>query len=542
METKLKITNNNTLKDIFDGLERGNIKIPRFQRDYVWERPKIVQLLNSLYQQYPIGSLFFWEANANQYANFLREIEELGLPKQPESNTYNFILDGQQRVTSLFVALKNKTLRGTDYGSICFNLEKQVFQIPKLKTEQHNIPAWKLFDNLELTNVVTHYSDQNNPQYNPAYVRRWMECYQILTSYPISIIKSLNMDLGQVVDIFERINQGGKRLTLFDLVHAGAWSETFDLREKINSFHKELAMQSYGQLDNETFTQALAFNAFEDCLHKSQLNLTAEKCAHFWPRTITCLKLTLDFLKHFGVQKSSYLPYGSLVAILQHYLFYSEQNAFPVSIRSLLADYFWTATFSQRFSSSSLTRMNQDAEWIRQLVGGNLTSLRFQEVLEAADLVKIRMQTASVVKNGVLCLMALQIPRDFDNGDQVNLANTQIARSNAKQNHHIFPYSLRQAFGTDDKQINTLMNFALISARLNGEISNKKPSGYITNYKQENATIEEHLATHFVNDVGIMAMEADDYTTFIQARAEIVIQAIRQKTRPVLGATESIEN
>ena len=114
MEQKIEIINNWNLNKIFNELENGNMKIPRFQRGYVWERSKIVRLLNSIYKQYPIGSFFIWVAST-EYKHFCREITELGLPENPESNTYSFILDGQQRITSLFVALKNKILNNTDY-------------------------------------------------------------------------------------------------------------------------------------------------------------------------------------------------------------------------------------------------------------------------------------------------------------------------------------------------------------------------------------------------------------------------------------------
>ena len=100
MEQRIEIINNWNLKKLFGELENGNIKIPRFQRGYVWERSKIVKLLNSIYSQYPIGSFFIWVASLD-YKNFCRELTELNLPEQPEANNYSFILDGQQRITSL---------------------------------------------------------------------------------------------------------------------------------------------------------------------------------------------------------------------------------------------------------------------------------------------------------------------------------------------------------------------------------------------------------------------------------------------------------
>lgn len=72
MSQKIEITNNWNIQRVFNELENGNIKIPRFQRGYVWERSKIVKLLNSIYKEHPIGSFFIWEADA-KYSNFCRE-------------------------------------------------------------------------------------------------------------------------------------------------------------------------------------------------------------------------------------------------------------------------------------------------------------------------------------------------------------------------------------------------------------------------------------------------------------------------------------
>ena len=63
MSQKIEIINNWTLPRIFQELENGNMRIPRFQRAYVWERTKIVSLLNSIYKQYPIGSFFLWDTD-----------------------------------------------------------------------------------------------------------------------------------------------------------------------------------------------------------------------------------------------------------------------------------------------------------------------------------------------------------------------------------------------------------------------------------------------------------------------------------------------
>jgi len=525
MEQKIEIINNWNLNKVFNELENGNIKIPRFQRGYVWERSKIVKLLNSIYEQYPIGSFFLWVASL-EYRNFCREITELNLPENPEANTYSFILDGQQRITSLYVALKGKRLNGTDYSSICFNLDKKEFQIPRLKNEKHNIPAWKLFDTTAYGEVLADYaiSDREN---NTKYSAVWRDCQQVFTDYPISVIRTLKMDLEQVVTIFERINQGGKRLSLFDLVHASAWSPNFDLREKIKKFNEEPNVKSFGGIAGEVFIQSLALNKFDDCRNQNQLHLTATIASDLWEKTTECIRLSIDFIKTLGVKFIDFIPYNSFLPVIQYYFYKSGNNSIKVEHVSYIEKWFWTATFSQRYSSSSLTLMKDDAEWIYNLSDGHLEDNVFPVSLTIKELMKVRMQNKSVIKNGVLCLMALENPKDFDNGQIVTLDRTNVSRSNSKENHHFFPFSLRQEFGTDSNGINSLLNFVLISGRLNREISNDYPSKYLLRYSSINSDIENHLLSHFIDKEALEAAKSDDFQKFIQKRGEYILKKIK---------------
>jgi len=538
MDRKIDIINNWNLKRVFSELENGNYKIPKFQRGYVWERSKIVILLNSIYSQYPIGSIFVWEADYKTYQSFIRELVELQLPKEPSSKQVSFILDGQQRVTSLFVALKGKSLNGVDFSSICFNVEKKVFQIPRLKSEKHNVPAYKLFNTSDYGKVLTEYvlHDQEN---GTNLHENWRNCEQVFSDYPISIIKTMDMDLEEVVDIFERINQGGKRLSLFDLVHASTWSTSFDLREKIKSFNNEDAVKSFGSIENEVFTQSLAINEFGDPKNQYQLKLTAEKCLAIWNKTQESIKKAVDFVRTLGVVHSSFIPYSSFLSVVQYY-FFKGNTSITSEHKKLIVNWFWTSTFSQRFSSSSLTKMKEDIEWINSLLNESSTQNIFPVTISTKELLKIRMQTNSVVKNGVLCLMALRRPQDFSNGNIIILDKSNLAKSNSKENHHFFPYSLRDKFGTDVNGINSVLNFALIPASLNRAISNKFPSEYLKSYQLQNPEIIEHLESHFINSDAFTAALEGDFEKFISIRADSILTEINKKVK--VGEYEIYEN
>ncbi len=368
MEQKLEVINNWNLKKLLLELENGHVKIPKFQRDYIWEKNKVVKLLNSIYKQYPIGSFFFWIAPV-EYAGFIREDEELGIQSMSENGSYQFILDGQQRLISLFVSMRGKVMNGTDYGSICFNPLMKEFRIPRSKREQNNIPAWKLFDNEAYGEVYAELmmDDKKFNKKTNLLAENWRHCQEVFSNYPVSIVKTSIADLDDVVEIFERINQGGKHLTVFDLIHATTGSEKFDLKEKITEFNTTERVRKYGALTNKVFTHALTLNAFDDARNAYQLKLTPEMCHSLWPKTKTALIATLNFLKGMRATSDA-VVYHNLLPVLQYYFFRSACREVKEEHKKTIEKWFWDAKFSKRYASSVYTRIKEDANWILNLI------------------------------------------------------------------------------------------------------------------------------------------------------------------------------
>lgn len=368
MEQKLEIINNWNLKKLILELESGHIKIPKFQRDYIWEKSKVVKLLNSIYHQYPIGSFFFWIAPA-EYAGFIRENTDLGFKPASENGQFQFILDGQQRMISLYVALRGKIFDEVDYATICFNPEKKEFRIPRSKREKNNIPAWKLFDSEAYGEVYGDLlaDDKKFNKKNNKLAEVWQACQEVFSNYPISIVKTSNEELDDVVEIFERINQGGKHLTVFDLIHATTWSQKFDLKERISEFNTPAVVKKYGKISNKVFTLSLTLNAFDDARNLYQLRLTPEVSYRLWPKTKTALNATLNFFKHMRVVDDISV-YHNLMPVIQYYFFKSGKKEFSENHIKQIEKWFWDAKFSKRYSTSIYTRIKEDANWILELL------------------------------------------------------------------------------------------------------------------------------------------------------------------------------
>ena len=272
-------------------LEEGTLRVPRFQRDFVWERSKIIALLDSIYKEYPIGSFFLWETTG-KHNLFYRDLPELGvLPKKPRPDEkLKFILDGQQRICSLYAVWKGlkveikhgNKIKVIDCSDICLDLDYQkktpddngnqsVFDA-KRESDRY-MPLYKILsiDNMAIFEKLT-------PERRPAFMR----CYQIFTTYPLNVITVKDTDLNHACEIFERINQGGKKLSLFDLIVASTWGEDFDLKEKYEKLRDKIEEKNFGEIAPEVVTHSISLILKGYCNKVYQLQLKKEEIMNLW--------------------------------------------------------------------------------------------------------------------------------------------------------------------------------------------------------------------------------------------------------------------
>ncbi|MEA3463543.1 MAG: DUF262 domain-containing protein [Patescibacteria group bacterium] len=116
--------------DLILEIQKGEIKVPKFQRNFVWSIEKTAKLLDSILKGYPIGTFILW--NTNKRMNDIKEIGNLPLSELPEGEKIQYVLDGQQRITSLYAAFlgakiqKEGERKITDYKNIFVDLEKNI--------------------------------------------------------------------------------------------------------------------------------------------------------------------------------------------------------------------------------------------------------------------------------------------------------------------------------------------------------------------------------------------------------------------------------
>lgn len=507
---KIKVEPGLKLGDIMRDVERGKLRVPRFQREFVWERPKVVKLLDSMYHQFPIGTLFFWSA-PRKYNKFFRNIAELNLPGSDERDDIAFIIDGQQRITSLYVTIKGLTLNNIDYGNICFDLESEEF-ITRSPDSRRYIAFCDLFNDEAFFNIYNQLSDENK--------KKLAHCKYIFENYPLSVVLVRDLELDDVCEVFERINQSGKRLSLLDLVVANTWSEEFDLREKIKTFIASLAGKGFQEMDVEAVTESLSLNIKGGCTRSMQLQMSTGEINNIWDETIESINLAIDFIRgNLGVKRYDFLPYRGIIPIIAYYFYTSKNRSISLIHKKTIEKWFWRVSFSERYARATPTNMGEDKKLFDEIIKGGAFSIDYPVSLDVKTIIDIQMYRTSAIKNAILCLLAMEVPKHFKNNASIQLDDSYFSDFNAPEKHHIFPATFLEQHGIWEF---SLANFCFIPAELNKEILNKKPSEYFSELKNENPEFEETMASHLIpvdDDSGIWT---NDYNKFIEQRATLI--------------------
>jgi hypothetical protein len=523
-----------SLASILMNMKNGALQVPRFQRDFVWPLTKTRALLDSMYKEFPIGTFFLWRAPEGS-PPLSRPLDELGIPGPQPGAKVSYILDGQQRLSSLYCAVHGIRFGARDYGRICIDLETATrFDMNKDEDFTDDLFVYRTSDKRQFISVQD-LAGQNTlqiyenvpPEWKPAFTK----IHNMFQTYPFSVVWIQEQTLADAIIIFQRINQSGKPLSRFDLVCANVWREDFDFRKQVIDINKELARRGFGQIEETIFTQAFALIQGDQCTTVAELSLTTEQIKANWTKVIRSIYLAVDFVSNnLGVKRFDYLPYRGQLVVLAYYFYHHKDSNLSVEERNMLWDWFWRVTLSERYSATSPAKMAEDARKMRAFMNGEEASFNFPSAVTAEAILKTKMSsTSSALRNGVLCLLALKRPLNFKDNSPVNLGDSFFTNIKQAERHHIFPVGHLRDLGMDANRVHLLPNFCFIPGDLNKEIGSHPPADYMQVYKKENPMFREAANSHLLPvdpKSSIWKNNATAFNHFLAERAELLAKEL----------------
>ena len=516
----------NLMNDVFT----GKLKIPQFQREYVWSMQKSAKLLDSIVKGYPVGTFIIWKTK--ERLRSVRNIGDLDLPEPDKGDYVNFVLDGQQRITSLVAALKGETIkrsdgREEDFSRIAIDLDAEenesVVKTYDDKSEQHTTIQLNTLLYGGLTALT---------EYDRKYHRKLDDYKKRIESYNYSIIQVSDAPIDIATEIFTRTNEGGTRLSTFEIMVAKTYDydKNFDLSERFKALIENLEDVDYETLPDSSVLQTVSLVLTKECRRKVILSLEKEEIIKKWDGVMDAIKLAVDYFRdYYRIPVSNLLPYKTLVVPFAYFFYHHKGKPYGDKQR-YLNDFFWRISLSGRYSSAVESKLAQDVKRIDKILNDEIPEYGWP-IDSSADFIKRngRFSVGRSYIKAILCIYAYQGPKSFDNNAHVNISNSWLKQTNSKNYHHFFPKAYLKRSGVDDEEINHVLNITIVDDYLNKrEIKADPPSKYMDKFRKRNSQISETMKTHLIGDLDDFGIWTNNYKRFLDRRADMLSKEIRK--------------
>lgn len=573
------------LSKLIEDIHVGEIGLPDIQRPFVWPRRKVRDLFDSMYRGFPIGYLLFWE---NGIADKHRMIGADGKQKLPRL----LIVDGQQRLTSLYAVIKGVPVVNEkyqpDFIRIAFHPLEEKFEVfnPAIEKDVEWIDDISVLWNSDIgTYTFTHeylsklkarraISPEEEKKISLA-----IERLVNLQNYPITVLEiSHSVDEDQVAEIFVRINSKGTPLHQADFILTLMSVFWDDGRKQLEDFCRQAKTPPVGNKPSPynyyllpkpdqllRVSVALGFRRarlehvysllrgkdlqtkqFSDEQREKQFAILRESQAF-----VLDLQNWHDFLKvlkRAGYTSARFI--SSEVAVLYTYaLWLIGKRDFcvdPHRLREIMARWFFMTALTGRYTGSTESRMEQDLALLRDAQTADefvrILNQQIESVLTQdywAVTLPNELETASArspaqfAYYAALCL--LNAPALYSNMKvSVLLDPSAKAKKSALERHHLFPRRYLQSIGISDKRlINQAANYALVEWSDNIRVSNRPPSDYVP--ELERRFSPEELRTMYRLHALPERWYELDYFEFLKERRKRMADVIRQAFERIKG-------
>lgn len=513
-------------------IEKGLIKVPQFQREFVWTKEKSAKLLDSIVKGYPVGTFILWKTK--EALRVVRNIGKAKLPETPPGDFVNHVLDGQQRLTSLFASVKGLKVqredRLDDFSEIYVDLlaqdEQDVVTLDVEKKDPKSIVKVHDLISADLTFLAA---------YPKEYHAKLSECKKRLETYTFSVVFIREAPIDVATDIFTRINVTGRPLSVFEIMVAKTYDagREFDLAEKYEQLLEKLKDVDYETIPSAVILQAVSGVITKECSKKAILRLDKKRVIDEWPRILEAILASVDYFRGFyRIPVSKLLPYSSLLVPFA-YFFYHHPDKPTGDMQRYLQDLFWRISLGGRFSTSVESRLAQEIKRVDSILGCKLPAYDYP-VNTSAEFVDENgwfSSGRSYIK-AILCLFAYHQPKSFIDNAIVCMSNDWLKQANSRNYHHFFPKAFLEKKGEEYWAINHIINITIVDDYLNKrEIRDKAPSVYMSRFKKKNPELAEAMRTHLI-DLDGFGIWDDDYEVFWKKRSRAIAKELAKRIIP----------
>ncbi|XXX81385.1 DUF262 domain-containing protein [Sorangium sp. So ce134] len=570
------------LSDVLASIRAGKTQLPDFQRGWVWDDEHIRSLLASISRSFPVGAVMMLQTGNPNVRFKPRPVE--GAPAAIATEPERLILDGQQRLTSLYQSLfsgqpantrdargnpirrwyyvhiptaldrnadredaiivlpedrLNRNFRGEvtrDYSSIEQECAAELLPLP-LVFDVAGLTAWQMkYLSADPSRMADRLARWN--ELVPAVIQPFQQ-YQV----PLIILRK-ETPKEAVCQVFEKVNTGGVALTVFDLLTATYAADNFNLREDWDARVRRLrhhpvlrSVENTDLLQAVTLlatyarrTQGSAARGSTDavsgisCKRKDVLQLSLDDYRK-WVEPVTVgFEKAAKFLYTQRFFAARDLPYRTQLVPLAASLALLGDDSEKDGVKTKLARWFWCGVFGELYGSAIESRFAKDlGDIVAWVQGGPEPTTVMDATFAPSRLLTLRTRNSAAYK-GLYALLLLDGGLDFRTGDAVTVQNYFDEKIDI---HHIFPKKWCSSKGIDRKRYDSIVNKTALSSRTNRMIGANAPSAYLPKLEKHAgisvSRMDDILRSHVIDP---MPLRVDNFDRFFEARERALLQRV----------------
>ncbi len=422
------------LGKLVERITAGKVRVPKFQRPFVWKQEDLHALLDSVLRGFPIGSILVWDTE--EEVETAQHIGPVEVGPRPDG-MIGYLLDGQQRVSTLVGTLQlpdgvPSIVDQVDWGIYCDLDRGEFLRAPAGGLEPQHFPMHCLLDTAGFFGACRHIeSDAPDKELGSRWIAEADRLANAFRDYQLPVIHLREADLDSAVTVFARLNRTGRKMAADEMVSALTYREgEFHLAKKLDEFKEELDGVGFGNLDRVLLLRAVLAALDRDIYAKDWAKLMVQqevrdRLPEVFDLAAEGIRAALTFLKELGVTSDRLLPYGLQLVLLGEFFRLCPRP--EARVVELLERWFWVTSFTGWFGGVNTAQVRHALSDIRELAQGRRASLDVVDFDTPAQAFPERFDGRSArVRAFLLYLGSLQ-PRSF-HGEILDLGRLLSSR------------------------------------------------------------------------------------------------------------------
>lgn len=503
---------------VFRQIAAGDLRIPAFQRDFVWKERQVIDLLASVRDQYPVGSILIWQVDRKMLEIASNQVS--AFPVVPELYPTSYILDGMQRLSTLYGTF-HYTPESDEVFNVHYDLRGRKFYHARDLTDVQAEAAIPLATLISPRRMLEHQARLAELADGDKLLEELLETQSAFQDYMIPVVRIPGHDIDRIVGIFERINSTGTRLDTVDFMRAITWNQAFDLNRSLDVVQEALGDEGLKVFD-ETIIKCVGLLLGVQPSSDGLLTLRSRKPAELadaFAQFPERLKAVAAFLRErLRIESSAYVPYEGQLLVLFKAIGMGEAES-PAELIAL-ERWFWAAGFNESLRGKPDHYVVRAVEGWRALIAGQIRGLEPRLRLSVADFFSRRLIKGKALSSAFGAMFAAREARSLLTGTVVP-APLYMSVADLDAFQTIFSGHELRANGLEVGTSSRVFPNIILTSVLEHEVPGPSDwRGHILRLAE--AGQWDTLASQLIDDIAVADLRAGNVEAFLLRRAELM--------------------